>query len=59
MFSLASDRFSYGNRTEWSPVQSVIIRVITKSDDRGAGGRSFYHKYGYGLNWTTRIPVIN
>ena len=25
------------NRTEWSPIRSVIIRVITKSDDRGAG----------------------
>ena len=23
-----------GNRTEWSPIRSVIIRVITKSDDR-------------------------
>ena len=22
-----------GNRTEWSPIRSVIIRVITKSDD--------------------------
>ena len=28
---------SNGNRTEWSPIQSVIIRVITKSDDRAAG----------------------
>ena len=26
-----------GNRTEWSPIRSVIIRVITKSDDRAAG----------------------
>ena len=25
---------SNGNRTEWSPIRSVIIRVITKSDDR-------------------------
>ena len=24
---------SNGNRTEWSPILSVIIRVITKSDD--------------------------
>ena len=28
---------SNGNRTEWSPIRSVIIRVITKSDDHGAG----------------------
>ena len=27
---------SNGNRTEWSPIRSVIIRVITKSDDRAA-----------------------
>ena len=26
-----------GKRTEWSPIRSVIIRVITKSDDREAG----------------------
>ena len=32
-----------GNRTEWSPIRSVIIRVITKSDDRAAGVRFFYH----------------
>ena len=27
---------SYGNGTEWSPIRSVIIRAITKSDDRTA-----------------------
>ena len=30
---------SNGNRTEWSPIRSLIIRVITKSDDRAAGVR--------------------
>ena len=25
---------SNGNRTVWSPIRSVIMRVITKSDDR-------------------------
>ena len=34
---------SNGNRTEWSPIQSVIIRVITKSDDRAAGVRFVYY----------------
>ena len=29
--------FNNANRTEWSPIRSVIIRVITKSDDREAG----------------------
>ena len=32
-----------GDRTEWSPIRSVIIRVITKSDERAAGFRFFYH----------------
>ena len=34
-----------GNRTEWSPIQSVIIRVITKSDDRAAGVRFVYRLF--------------
>ena len=50
---------SNGNRTEWSPIQSVIIRVITKSDDRAAGVRFVYYEYDYRLNWTTRSPIIN
>ena len=56
---LARERISNGNRTKWSPVQSVIIRVITKPDDRGAGVRFVYHEYDYRLNWTTRSPIIN
>ena len=31
---------SNGNRTEWSPIRSVIIQVITKSDFA-------YHEYDY------------
>ena len=50
---------SNGNRTEWSPIQSVIIRVITKSDDRAAGVRFVYHEYDYRPNWTTRSPITN
>ena len=30
-----------GNRTEWSPIRSVILRVIRKSDDRAF----VYHEY--------------
>ena len=30
-----------GNRTEWSPIRSVIIRVIIKFNDRVAGVRIF------------------
>ena len=44
---------SNGNRTEWSPIRSVIIRVITKSV------RFVYHEYDYRPNWTTRSPIAN
>ena len=43
-----------GNRTEWSPIRSVIIRVITKSDSRCAVVRFVNHGYDYRSNWTTR-----
>ena len=33
------------NGTEWSPIGSVIIRVITKSDDRTAGVPFVYHNF--------------
>ena len=29
---------SHSNWTEWSPIQGVIMRVITKSDERKARG---------------------
>ena len=35
---------SNGNRTE---IRSVIIQVITKSDDRAAGVRFVYYEYDY------------
>ena len=40
-------KLSNGNRTEWSPIRSVIIRVITKSDDRAVLVRFVYHEYDY------------
>ena len=43
-----------GNRNEWSPIRSVITRVITKSDYSAAGVRFVYHEYDYRPNWTTR-----
>ena len=36
-------KFINGNRTEWSPIRSVIIQVVTKSDDRAARVRFVYH----------------
>ena len=43
-FRFCSRCISNGNRTEWSPIRSVIIRVITKSDDRAAGVQFVYHE---------------
>ena len=51
--------FSNGNGTEWSPIRSVIIQVITKSDDRAAGVRFVYYEYDYRPNWTTRSLITN
>ena len=50
---------SNGNRTEWSPIRSVIIRVITKSDDRAAGVRFVHREYDYRPNWTTQSLITN
>ena len=44
---------SNGNRPEWSPIRSVIMRVITESDDCAVGVRFVYHEYDYRRNWTT------
>ena len=50
---------SNGNRTEWSPIRPVIIRVITKSDDRAVGVRFVYHENVYRPNWTTLNFITN
>ena len=47
MITQTSVLISNGNRTEWSPIRSVIIRVITKSDDRAAAVRFVNHEYDY------------
>ena len=39
MIIVAQSLICNGNRTEWSPIRSVIIQVIAKSDDRAAGVR--------------------
>ena len=54
-----SQLISNGNRTEWNPIRSVIIRVITKSDDRAAVVRFVHHEYDYRPNWTTRSLITN
>ena len=47
---LVIDASNDGNRTEWSPIRSVIIRVINKLVNQ---------EYDYRLNWTKRCPVTN
>ena len=47
------------NMTEYSQIMSVIVRVITKSDDRDTGVRFVYYEYESRQNWTTRSPVTN
>ena len=37
---------SRGNKTEWSPIVSVIILVITKLDNHGAGVQFAFEKKG-------------
>ena len=45
------------NTTEWGPIRSVIMRVITKSDDHAAGVRFVYHEYDHRPNWARRSGV--
>ena len=39
-------------------IRSVIIRVITKSDDRAAGVRFVYHEYDYRLNLAMESTIF-
>ena len=50
-------KINSGNRTEWSPIRSVIIRVIMKLDNREAGVQFANHEYDYRPNRTTRSPL--
>ena len=59
MKSFNQSEISNGNKTEGSPMRSVIIRVITKSDDCATGVRFVYYEYDYRPNWTTRSLITN
>ena len=50
---------SNGNRTECSPIWSVIIQVMTKLDDHAAGVQFAYHKYDYRPKWTPLSPITS
>ena len=43
-----------GNRTEWTPIRSLIIRVINKIRRQSV---LFNHEYDYRPNWTRQSPV--
>ena len=53
------DFINNGNRTEGSPIQSVIIQVLQTWTTAKQESDLFNHEYDYRLNWTTQSPVAN
>ena len=49
----------YGNRTKWSSVRSVIIRVLQHLPTAKQESDLFNHEYDYRLNWTEFLLPIN
>ena len=49
----------YGNRTKWSSVRSVIIRVLQPLPTAKQESDLFNHEYDYRLNWTEFLLPIN
>ena len=47
------------NRTEWSPIRSVIIKMIDKIGRPRSGVPFVNHEYDYRLKWTKRCPATN
>lgn len=59
-YKLALDRsIKNGTGTEWSPIQSVVIQVITKSNDLEEEVWFLIHEYDHRQNGTTRSLVTN
>ena len=53
------DFINNGNRTEWSPIRSVIIQVLQNQTTVKQESDLLNHEYDYRLNWMTRSPVTN
>ena len=53
------DFINNGNRTEGSPIQSVIIQVLQTCTTPKQESDLFNREYDYRLNWTTQSPVTN
>ena len=51
------DFINNGNRTEWSPIRSVIIHVLQNWTTTKQESDLFNHEYDYRLNWTKQSPV--
>ena len=53
------DFINNGNRTEWSPIRSVIIQVLQNQTTAKQESYLLNHEYDYRLNWTTQSPVTS
>ena len=53
------DFINNGNRTEGSPIQSVIIQVLQTWTTAKQESDLFNRENDYRLNWTTQSPVTN
>ena len=47
------DFINNGNRTEWSPIRSVIIQVLQNQTTAKQESDLLNHEYDYRLIWTT------
>ena len=53
------DFINNGNRTEWSPIRSVIIQVLRNQTTAKQESDLLNHEYDYRLIRMTRSPVTN
>ena len=53
------DFINNGNRTEGSPIQSVIIQVLQTWTTAKQESDLLNRENDYRLNWTTQSPVTN
>ena len=58
IFVLFIIAINIGNRTECSPIQPVIIRVINKSDNREAEVRFVNHEYDYMQSYLHEVVSV-
>ena len=54
-----NNNINNGNRTEWSPIWTVIIRVINKIERPRSGSQILLITSMIANKWMTRSPVTN